>query len=126
MNYKVLFVLNAVVALLAGLVLVFVPATGLAQFNMDARVTEQFLTRALGAALVSLGLTLWFAKDAGEAAQRNLGMASLGGSVLGLIVAIVGAASGIIRVNSWIPIVVFAAFALGYGFLIFIKPKMKE
>ncbi|MEW6287161.1 MAG: hypothetical protein AB1509_13125 [Chloroflexota bacterium] len=126
MSYKVLFVLNAFVALLAGLVLVFVPATGLAQFNMDARVTEQFLTRALGAALVSLGLVLWFAKDAGDAAQRNLGMASLAGSVLGLIVALMGAVNGIIRVNSWIPIVVLVIFALGYGFMLFIKPKMKE
>lgn len=126
MNYKIVFVLNALVALLAGLVLVFAPATGLAQFNMDARVTEQFLTRALGAALVSLGLVLWFAKDAGEAAQRNLGMASFAGSVLGLIVAVLGAANGIIRVNSWIPIVVFVVFALAYGFLVFLKPKMKE
>lgn len=126
MSYKVLFVLNAFVALLAGLVLVFVPATGLAQFNMDARVTEQFLTRALGAALVSLGLVLWFAKDAGESAQRSLGMASLAGSVLGLVVTLIGAVSKVIRVNSWIPIVIFVAFALGYAFMLFIKPKMKE
>lgn len=126
MNYKVLFVLNALVAVLAGLVLLFVPATGLAQFNMDARVTEQFLTRALGAALVSLGLALWFAKDAGESAQRNLGMASLAGAVLGLVVTLIGAASKIIRVNSWIPIVIFVVFALGYAFMLFIKPKMKE
>ncbi len=126
MNYKVLFVLNALVALAAGLVLVFAPATGLAQFNMDARVTEVFLTRAFGAALASLGLILWFAKDAGDAVQRNLGMAALAGSVLGLVVALLGAFNKIIRVNSWIPIVLFVVFGLAYAFMLFVKPKMKE
>lgn len=126
MSYKVLFVLNAVVVLAAGLVLLFAPTMGLAQFNMDARVTEVFLTRVVGAALASLGLVLWFAKDADEAAQRNLGMASLAGSVLGLVVTLMGVMGRVIRVNSWIPIVVFVLFALGYAFMLFLKPRMKE
>lgn len=126
MSYKVLFVLNAIVAVAVGLVLLFVPTAGLGQFNMDARVPEVFLTRVVGAALASLGIVLWFAKDADDAVQRNLGMGSLGGTVLGLIVTLIGVISGIIRVNGWIPIVVFVLFALGYGFMLFIKPRMKE
>lgn len=126
MSYKILFALNAIVALAAGLALLFVPTTGLTQFSMDARVTEIFLTRVFGAALASLGLVLWFAKDADGAVQRNLAMASLIGSVLGLVVTLIGTVNGIIRVNSWIPIVVFVLFALGYAFILFLKPKMKE
>lgn len=126
MSYKVLFVLNAIVAVAAGLVLLFVPTAGLGQFNMDARVTEVFLTRVVGAALSSLGIVLWFAKDADDAVQRNLGMGSLAGAVLGLVVTLMGVIGGTIRVNGWIPIVVFVLFALGYGFMLFLKPRMKE
>lgn len=126
MSYKVLFALNAIVVFAVGLVLLFAPTTGLAQFNMDARVPEVFLTRVAGAALASLGLVLWFAKDGDAAVQRNLGMASLAGSVLGLIVTLMGVTSKLIRVNGWIPIVVFVLSALGYAFMLFLKPKMKE
>lgn len=126
MSYKVLFVLNAIIAVAAGLVLLFVPTTGLGQFNMDARVTEVFLTRVVGAALASLGIVLWFAKDADGAIQRNLGIGSLAGAALGLIVTLIGVIGGVIRVNGWIPIVLFILFALGYAFMLFLKPRMKE
>lgn len=126
MSYKVLFVLNAIVAVVAGLVLLFAPTMGLGQFNMDARVTEVFLTRVVGAALASLGIVLWFAKDADDAIQRNLGVGSLTGAVLGLIVTLIGVIGDIIRVNGWIPIVLFVFFGLGYAFLLFLKPRMKE
>lgn len=126
MSYKVLFVLNAIVLLAVGLVLLFTPTTVLAQFNMDARIPEQYLARVVGAALASLGLLLWFAKDAEGAAQNNLGLGALVGVVLAIIVTVIGLAGGLIRVNGWIPLVVEAVFGLGYAFMIFLKPKMKE
>ena len=44
------------------------------------------MARVIGAALISLGVLLWFAKDAEGAAQKNLGIAALAGSVVGVIV----------------------------------------
>ena len=126
MSYKVLFVLNAIVLLDAGLVLLFMPAAGLAKFDMEARVPEQYLARVVGAALASLGILLWFAKDAEGAAQNSLALGALIGAVLAMIVTVVGLAGGLIRVNGWIPLVVEVVFGLGYAFLIFLKPKMKE
>jgi hypothetical protein len=126
MSYKVLFVINAIVALAVGLLLLFTPTMGLTQFNMDARVTEVFLTRVVGVALASLGLVLWFAKDSDEAVQRNLGMAALAGSALGLIVALMGVGSRIIRVNGWVLIVVFVLIALVYAFMLFLKPRLQQ
>jgi hypothetical protein len=125
MSYKLMFVLNAIVLLALGLLLLVMPEMGLRQFQMDARVTEIYLARVLGAALVSFGLVFWFAKN-DEGAHKNLGMASLAGAVLALIVTIMGAASGIIRTNGWIAIVIEVVFALGYAFMLFLKPKMKE
>jgi hypothetical protein len=122
---KLLFVLNAIVAVVFGLVLVFVPETGLAQFNMTARAQEIFMARAIGAVLVSLGVLLWFAKDADVGIQKNLNIAGLAGSILGLIVTIIGVAS-VVKGLGWLILVVEVAFALGYGFVLFLRPRMKE
>lgn len=127
MSTKLLFVINAIVVFAFGLLLLVAPNTGLDLFNMDARVTEVFLTRALGAALASLGLVLFFARDADESAQRFLGMAALAGAVLALIVTLIGiAGNGPVRQNGWILIIVEVLFALGYVFVIFIQPRMQS
>ncbi len=125
MSYKILFIVNAIVVFAFGLLLLVAPNTGLSLFNMDARVTEAFLTRVLGAALVSLGLVLFFAGNAEEAVQRFLGMAALAGAVLALIVTLIGVAgNGPVRQNGWIPILVALLFAAAYVFVIFIQPRM--
>jgi hypothetical protein len=129
MSYKALFVINAVVVLAFGLALLFAPASVLTRFGTEARVPELLLARLFGTALVTVGLLLWFAKDAAEeAVQKNLAMALLLGTVLGLIVTVMGmtGARAVIRTNGWLAIVVLVLFGLGYAFLLFLKPRMKE
>jgi hypothetical protein len=129
MSYKVLFVINAAVVLVLGLALVFVPANVLSQFGTETRVPELLLARFFGAALTTVGLLLWFAKDAAEeAVQKNLALALLIGTVLGLIVTVMGMAGSraVLRTNGWIAVVIEVLFALGYAFLLFLKPRMKE
>jgi len=124
---KLLFIVNAIVAVAFGLFLVIMPETGLAQFNMTARVQEVFMARAFGAVLVSLGALLWFAKDADEAVQKNLSMAALAGTVLVLIVTIIGMIppSNSVKGLGWLAIVVEVVFGLGYTFVLFLQPRMK-
>jgi len=126
MNYKFLFVLNAIVNVVFGMLLVVAPKTGLEQFSMSARVPEIFYTQVAGAALASLGALLWFAKNADDALQKQMGMAALAGTVLGLVVTLIGVFKDLIPVNSWIVIIVEVVFALGYAFMLFMKPRMKE
>jgi hypothetical protein len=128
MSYKIMFVLSAIAALLLGVALLFVPASVLEQFRTEGRVAEVFLARVLGAALTTIGLLWWFAKDAAEpSVQKGLGVVGLIGAVLALFVTILGVSPlvGVIRVNGWIPIVVEVMFGLGYAFLLFLQPKMK-
>ncbi len=124
MSYKILFVINAIVVVAFGLLLLVAPETGLTQFNMTARAQELFMARVIGAALISLGVLLWFAKDADEAAQKNLGMAALAGTVLGLIVTVIGIAT-VVKGLGWVAAVVEVVFGLGYAFVMFLQPKMK-
>ncbi len=128
MSYKAMFVLSAVVTLLLGVALLFAPASVLEQFRTEGRVAEVFLARVLGAALTTVGLLWWFAKDAADAAvQKSLGVVGLVGAVLALFVTILGISPlvGVIRINGWIPVVVEVVFGLGFAFMLFLQPKMK-
>lgn len=127
MGSKLLFILNAAILLVLGVALVFVPEATLTQFGTETRVAELHMARFLGAALATLGLLLWFAKDASdESVQRNMGYAMLGGTVLALLVTILGVAvDGIIRNFGWLVIVLEVVFGLGYVFVLFLQPRMK-
>lgn len=124
---KLLFILNAVILVVLGLALLFAPQTTLTQFGTETRVAEVSMARFLGAALATLGLLLWFAKDASdETVQKNMGYAMLAGTVLALFVTILGvAADGIVRNFGWLVIVIEVAFGLGYVFVLFLQPRMK-
>jgi hypothetical protein len=124
---RILFIVNAVVLVAFGLWLFLSPTTALAQFRMDARVTELFLTRVVGVALVALGAVLFFAQNADESVQRFMGMAALAGAVLALIVTVMGViGNGPVRSNGWIPIIVELLFALAYAFVIFVQPRLQR
>ena len=127
MGSKLLFIVNAIVVLVLGLALVFIPETTLTQFGTETRVAEIHLARFFGAALATLGLLLWFAKDAADPnIQRNMGFAMLAGTVLALFVTILGVAlNGVIRNLGWLVIVIEVAFGLGYVFVLFLQPRMK-
>lgn len=129
MSYKFLFVLNALVSAVLGAAFLIVPARALGFFDTEAYAATLLVARFFGTALVSLGLLLWFVKDVtDESVQKGMAWALLISSVLGLIVNVIGVspASGVIRTNGWITIIVYVLFALGYGFMLFMKPKMKE
>jgi len=129
MNYKVLFVLNSLVSFVVGLMFMLFPSRVMEFFGAETYASTLLVGRFFGTALVALGLLLWFAKDAAdEGVQKGMAWALFISSVLGLIVNIIGVspASGVIRTNGWITIIIYVLFALGYAFMLFLKPKMKE
>jgi hypothetical protein len=127
MSYKALFVINAIIALAAGLVFLFVPHIGLDYFKTEGRAPEVFIARFFGMTSLVLGLVLWFAKDIAEAnSQKGMGIALFVGALAGLVLSLFGLPpNGIVRVNGWIPVVVFGLGVLFYGFMLFLKPRMK-
>lgn len=126
MNYKVLFILNALVAVVVGLGFLFKPDFGLPLLG----VTEQYAatvwaTRFFGSAMLALGLVLWFAKDADERVQKGMSWGMLASTLVGLVLTLMASFSGnaVLRQNTWIPIVLYLLFGLGYAFMLFFKPK---
>lgn len=129
MSYKILFVLNALVAVVVGLGFLFWPDFALPLLG----VTEQYAStvwasRFFGSAMLALGLVLWFAKDAEERVQKGMSWGMLVSTLVGLVLAISASLSSnaVLRQNAWIPIVLYVLFGLGYAFLLFFKPRMKS
>jgi hypothetical protein len=124
MNYRILFLINALVAILLGLAFLVVPSRVLGQFGVDEYAATKLISQFFGTALLGLGLLLWFAKDVTEAnLQKGMGIALFVGAAAGLIITVLGTTSGILRANWWIAIVVYAILAVAYAYLVFLKPK---
>ncbi len=124
MNYRIMFALNSIVAFLFGLGFLFVPTRALGLFGTETFVSTVLLARLFGAAMLGLGLVLWFAKDVKDASvQKGMGIALLVSAVTGLIVTLLGtfASNAVIRTNGWAVMMVYVVLGLGYGYLLFLK-----
>lgn len=129
MSYKLMFILNAIAALAFGLAFLLVPETMLGLFEAEAYVATILMARFFGSAMIALGLLLWFTKDVSDLSmQKWMAISMFATALLGLIVTILGVtpASAVIRAKGWVAIVVYILFALGYGYLLYLKPRLKE
>lgn len=128
MSYKLMFALNALVVALLGLGLIFVPDMVLDQFGTETYDSTVLVARFLGLGALALGLVLWFAKDVmDDGTQKRIGISLFTTSVIGLTLSLIGVSSlsGVLRTNSWIPLVLFGLGSLAYGFMLFLRPRMK-
>lgn len=124
MNYRITFMINALIAVLLGLGFLILPGRILDQFGVDEYAATKLISQFFGTALLGLGLLLWFAKDVNEAnLQKGMGTALLIGAAAGLVITVMGTTSGILRANWWIAMVVYTVLGLAYAYLVFQKPK---
>lgn len=128
MSYKVLFILNALVAVVVGLGFLFKPDFVLPLLGMTEQyAATMWASRFFGSAMLALGSVLWFAKDADERVQKGMSWGMFVSTLIGLVLTLLASLSGnaVLRQNTWIPIVLYVLFGLGYAFVLFFKPKMK-
>jgi hypothetical protein len=124
MNYRIMFLINTLIAILLGLGFLAVPGRILDQLGVDEYAATKLISQFFGTAMLGLGLLLWFAKDVTEAnLQRGMGIALLVGAAAGLVITVLGTTSGILRANGWIAMVVYAILGLAYAYLVFLQPR---
>jgi hypothetical protein len=124
MSYRMMFMINALVAFLFGLGFLLVPTRVLGLFDTETFVSTLLVSRFFGTAMLTLGLLLWFAKDVADAAvQRWMAIALLVGAAAGLIVTVIGtfASNAVIRSNGWMAMAIYVLFGLGYVYLVFLQ-----
>lgn len=124
MNYRIMFLINAFIAVLLGLAFLAMPSRVLGQFGVDEYAATKLISQFFGTALLGLGLLLWFAKDVTETnLQKGMGAALLVGAAAGLVITVMGTTAGILRANWWMAMMVYALLGLAYAYLVFLKPK---
>jgi hypothetical protein len=124
MNYRIMFLINALIAVLLGLGFLVVPDKILDQLGVDGYAATKLISQFFGTAMLGLGLLLWFAKDVTDTnLQKGMGIALLVGALAGLLITVMGTTSGVLRANWWMALVVYAILGLAYGYLLFQKPK---
>lgn len=124
MNYRAMFLIHALIAVLLGLGLLVVPGRTLGQPGVDEYAATRLFSQFLGTVMLGLGLLLWFAKDVTEVnLQKGMGIGLLISDAAGLMITIMATTSGILRVDWWIAMVVYAILGLAYAYPVFLKPN---
>jgi hypothetical protein len=122
-----MFILNAFVSTLFGIWFLAMPNMALKQFGVDEYASTELTLRFFGTALLTVGLLAYFVRNVADAdTQRGLAWGFFLGTLTGLVVSIIGTFTGVIRILGWLAIVIYVLFGLGYGFMLFLKPRMKE
>jgi hypothetical protein len=122
-----MFIVNAVVLALLGVVFLLLPEFILAQFKAEVYVATLYAARFMGGSLLMSGLLLWFLQDLTTKKQKVVAYLLLACSVGGFALSLFGMTSiGVLRANGWVPLVIFGVFALIYGYMLFLQPKQTE
>jgi hypothetical protein len=112
-----------VVAILFGIGFVAAPAEVLAQYGITADRYAAFMSRLFGAALMNVGLIVWFARNIVDSSGRqSIVLAGLVGDAVGFIVALQGQMNGVANALGWSTVLIYGLFALGFAYFQF-APK---
>lgn len=132
MSYRLMLILNAVVAAAAGLALVVAPKTLFGFLGLTDAMTASHLLLAnyYGGALVALGVLLWFLKDSKKETMKTESFAMMVAAVVGVIAIVMELAKGTLfrsGTNAWMLLLVYLVFAAGYAYLVFgVTVKVKQ
>ena len=123
MKLGVLMTINAVIAGVFGLALIFVPAEFLSVYGVTADAQFAFVGQLFGAALFGYGLLTWYARSAGESeARRAILRALFTADAVGFIVALMAQLRGLVNPVGWSTVVIYLLLAFGFGFFLVRKP----
>ena len=123
MKLSVLFIINAVVAILFGLAFVLVPATTLSLYAVELPTPGIFIARLFGGALIGFGIITWMLRNAAAASNEVRGVL-LGlwvSELLGFVFSLYYKLTAPTNSMGWSTVVIY--LLLGLGFLYFYVKK---
>lgn len=131
MNYRFMFIINAIGLALFGVIFLVMPEFALTLFDTETYAATVFVARFLGGAMIMAGVFIWLAKELTDARTgKTMVIVLLISSIVGFILTLIGIVSvNVIRANGWILLVLHILFVLGYGYLlsgVAIVPKNQQ
>ena len=120
MTFKLICIINSVLALGFGIAFVVAAEPTMAMYATEGApgLTPGGLLIAnlLGAAFIGLGVLSFQARDAGDSvARRAIALGFVVGNLIGAVVAILGITSGAANALGWSTVAIYALVAAGFG-----------
>jgi hypothetical protein len=120
MKLATLLSIVGVVAVLFGIGFVAAPAELLAQYGVTADRYTAFMSRLFGATLVQVGVLSWLARAIVDSlGRRAIVLSGLIAMAIGFVVSLHGMLNGIANALGWSTVLIYALFAIGFGYLQF-------
>jgi hypothetical protein len=123
MNLRTLIIISAVIALLYGLGLVFMPVTLLSMYGFGTGASEKLLSQFFGSELLVLGVLAWLSKDSTGGSVRPLVTGNVIGNTVGTIAALMGVLNGTMNAVGWSAVGIYLFLTLGFGYFQFMAPS---
>jgi hypothetical protein len=122
MKLGVLMSVNAVVAGVFGLALIFAPAEFLSVYGVTTDAQFAFVGQLFGAALFGYGLLTWYARNAADSeARRAIVRALFAADAVGFLIALMAQLRGLVNTIGWSTVAIYLLLAVGFGYFQFKK-----
>jgi hypothetical protein len=120
MTFKLVCIINSVVALGFGIAFVIAAEPTMAMYAIEGEpgLTPGglLIVNLLGAAFIGFGVVSLQARDAADSvARRAIALGFVVGNVIGAVMAILGVTSGTVNTLGWSTVVIYALLAAGFG-----------
>jgi hypothetical protein len=124
MKLSALMVINAIIAAIFGVAFVVVPGQFMSLYGPAVTPDLVYVGRLFGAALLTLAVLTWTAKNAPDSeARRAILLAMVVGDAIGFVVSLIGQIRGIMNALGWSTVVIYLLLAVAFGYFCFAKPK---
>jgi hypothetical protein len=130
MKIKTLMIINAIVAIVFGVVFVIIPSQVYSLYGPgigDATGVLNYMGQLFGAALIGFGLLTWTARNAANSeARKAIVLALFVSEVIGFVVSLMGQMNNVVNDLGWSTVVIYLILALGFGYFQFSKTSSSE
>ena len=117
----------AALAAVFGLLFILIPTPLMAAYGVTLSEAASWVGRYFGSALLAIALMTWAARNA--PASKGMSAVLLGdlaASLLGLVVAVLHALSGVANFLVWLNVIIYLFLTLGFGYFQLLKPPAAE
>ena len=123
MKFKTLLTINSVLAFVCGIACVLMPAQLLASYDVSLAPMGLVIYQFWGAALIGLGMLLWFVRSVREPSlQRKFALALFMTNGLSCVMAVRGQFAGA-NTFGWSTVALFFLLTMGFGAFMRIKTR---